>query len=256
MLNSLQPKIIDAQISSPQCVTILKTGNILVCEYEAIHVLDKDFKLIRKVDNINDVSLYCWVSTSKNNEDKMFICDCASHSVKMVDLDFNFIRQFGTGVAGNGLNQLNYPDDSCFYKNFLYVCDTDNSRIVKLTENLDYVEAFDLGYSPVNIRIYNETVCIEVDFRQGTNFHDLNTFALKFEYPNESGTIAVFDPFFFVLKRDLTKLSCFDENGQLLKSIQLDNLLNKGLQVYDHTTTLVNNGKFLLFSNNKIVIID
>ena len=255
MLNSLQPKFIDSQISSPGCVTILKNGNILVCEYQAIHVLDKDSKLLRKVDKINNVSLSKCVSISTNNEDKIYICDYSSHSVKMVDLDFNFIKQFGTGVAGNGLNQLKYPYDSCFFKNFLYVCDLNNSRIVKLTENLDYVEAFYLDYEPVNIRIYNNTACILPD-RNGIKFHDLNTFALKYEYPNESGTIAVFDPFFFVLKRDLTKLSCFDENGQLLKSIQLDNLLNKGLEVDDHTTTLVNNGKFLLFSNNKIVIID
>ena len=124
-LSKLVPKIIDTdtEIMCPECVTILRNGNILVCEFDLIHLLDKDFKVIRKVDQINNDYLDCCASISTNNEDKIYICDYPTHSVKMVDLDFNFIKQYGTGTRVDEREQVSCPYDFCFYKSFSYVCD-------------------------------------------------------------------------------------------------------------------------------------
>ena len=48
----------------------------------------------------------------------------------MIDFEFYSINQYGTGARGNGLNQLDFPYDSCFYWNFLYACDIGNQEFL------------------------------------------------------------------------------------------------------------------------------
>ena len=68
------------------------------------------------------------------------------HESVVTNFDLNFIKYFGS--MGNGDNQFKYPSSICFKNGFFCVGDTNNRRIHKFSQNLEFIKLLELEYRP------------------------------------------------------------------------------------------------------------
>ena len=75
----------------------LPNGNLVIASYESadLKIYDSEFKLIKRVDKINNRKFNPKYLTS-NGKNSIYLTDCSAHQIIQTDLDFNFIKQFGS----------------------------------------------------------------------------------------------------------------------------------------------------------------
>lgn len=103
---------------------------------------------------LNSVECIKWY----NN--KLFISDSKYHCIHVYDIKNNKLL-YNIGEFGTSENQLNNPSGFTIKDNTIYICDRGNSRIKLFDINTgEYQKSFNIGYSPRQIKIFNDTIFI------------------------------------------------------------------------------------------------
>ncbi len=203
--------------SKPQSITIETTFNaccllpnktwLLINFYNGhFYLYDNTFKLINIITN---EKIYCKaLSIATNNIDRIYICDWKYHRILMVDLEFNFISSVG---------ELFYPRCVYFHENSVYVCDTENKRIKKLTADLVLLESYKLDFKPWQICIEN-VACVRAINKSEIYFYDLCNFELKFKYDQHNGCIFTAGRYFYEYFNGC--FFCYDCDGRFVDEFE------------------------------------
>jgi hypothetical protein len=189
-LKSMKPQIIETDCS-PYSLCILPNNSLLVSDFNnnRLLVYDKNFVLIRTIATINNQVINA-VSLETNLRDRIYIGNYSTNMLISVDLNFKLMQTFGSNVSHQpGVSTLNnnntqfLPFDIKFYENFLFICDFNNKRILKLNLNLSIEASFYVTYQAWQIKILNDVACVRPKQLNILYFYDLNaSFSLKYKY--------------------------------------------------------------------------
>ena len=143
----------------PTSFNALPNGSLVIAslEWKALKIYDRELKLIKTIDKINNKTFAPQYLTS-NGKNSVYLSDRIGHKIIQTDLDFNFIKQFGGEGSSN--QQFKFPLGITFHKDSIYVCDSNNKRIQKLSVDLTYQESYPLKFKPWNIKIIKNVACI------------------------------------------------------------------------------------------------
>jgi hypothetical protein len=180
-------------------------------------MLNSDLKIIKTIDKINNESFTPrYITTDGRN--KIFFTALKSRIIK-TDLDFKFIKQFGSKGTGN--ENLDKPCGICYFEEFIYVCDYNNQRIQKLNENLVYQESYRINYKPWEIEVKNSVACIRPGSELFLLFYNLNPFFFKTKVSNVHGLITSFNSWFYQYNNRRERICCYNINGELVSEKKL-----------------------------------
>lgn len=187
-------------------------------------------------------------SLTTNNEDKLYICDYSHDRIFVTDLELNHILHT---IESNEYrsNQFCDPYGIYFYAGYLYLCDSHNKKIQKLTSNLVYKKSYKLDYSPRQIKITNNIACIRPLDQCCMYFYELHTFEVKFRYDGHNGSINELNSYFYEYYDKTKMFYCYDENGVLIDEIKTNGFSNK-IDIYDLTCLTYINGEILISSKD------
>jgi hypothetical protein len=172
---------------------------------------DKEFQLLKIIDNIGETKFNNPRGVATNNIDKIVICDAYNSRIVLTDPDFSSSECIGR--LGDGPYEFNAPYDAFFHENFIYVCDCKNDRIQKYTDELVFIEAYHVGYCPYQIKILRNTICVR-DFDDHIYFYDTDNCFEKQMHSN-NGIIAIFEDKFLQLDFKLEKQYIYNSDGYL-----------------------------------------
>ena len=180
-------------------------------------MINSDLKIIKTIDKINNESFTPrYITTDGRN--KIFFTALKSRIIK-TDLDFKFIKQFGSKGTGN--ENLDKPCGICYFEEFIYVCDYNNQRIQKLNENLVYQESYRINYKPWEIEVKNSVACIRPGSELFLLFYNLNPFFFKTKVSNVHGLITSFNSWFYQYNNRRERICCYNINGELVSEKKL-----------------------------------
>ena len=266
-LKSMKPKVIEIDCS-PYSLCILPSNNLLVSDFNnnRLLVYDKNFVLIRTIATINNQVINA-VSLETNQKDRIYIGNYSTNTMISVDLNFKLMQTFGSNISHqpavttiNNNNTQFLPFDIKFYENFLFICDFNNKRIIKLNLNLTIEASFHLTYQPWMIKILNDIACVRPSQLNILYFYDINaSFSLKYKYDTlYNGPICTLHSlYFYQLNLNNKKFCCYDMNGRYLtnedQSIAVNDLIN--VNFHSHTTFILFDNQFILIGAQKKFII-
>ena len=213
-------------------------------------VFDKSFKIIKSIDRLDGQQIST-LGIITNNSNKVFISDYQSCKVHATDFNFRIIKTFGTETPGNDTNSLSHPYDLFYYNESLYICDCRNQRILKVNDDLIFQESYNLNYQPWQIKIANNTACVRAN-NSVLYFYDLPMFSLRYKYTDHDGPVCVYNSFFYEFSEKHKKIFCFDWNGKLDDSVEI----NLGVDAL-HTSyrIAVLNEEFIISARRKLIVI-
>ena len=86
----------------PTSFYTLPNGNLVIASRKSkvLKIYDSEFKLIKTVDKINNKTFKPQYLTS-NGKNSIYITDGLNIHIIQTDLDFNFIKQFGSKCSSN-----------------------------------------------------------------------------------------------------------------------------------------------------------
>jgi hypothetical protein len=172
----------------------------------------------------------------------------------MVDSELNYKSLFGN-KCGTQNDQFDCPLGIDFHKNFLYICDSRNKRIQKLTNNLSFSSSYSLGYLPWQIKIVNQVACVRDLLYANIYFHDINSFQIKTKYSGHNGFISVMNTYFYEYYYQSKILYCYDQEGNLYDEIQTSSFNNT--EFHSWTSMALIDNQFVMTSQpaKKLIII-
>jgi hypothetical protein len=206
-------------------------GNLVITcrEPNAVKIYDKEFKLIKTIDKINNQTFSPLYLTS-NNKNSIYLTYISSDKIIQTDLDFNFMKQFGgTGFTNQ---KLFYPRGITFDEDSIYICDSNNNRIQKLNEDLIYQESYPLNYRPLNIKITKNVACIRSFDNPIISLYQLNPFSFKCKISNGNCEIFSIHSCFYVINEFDKRIECYDINGNLVDYKGLENVYEEEAEIY------------------------
>ena len=213
-------------------------------------VFDKSFNFLKAIDRINSQQ-FVTLGITTNNIDRVFVSDYQNSKVYSTDFNFRYINSFGGDALGNETNSLSHPYDLFYYNESLYICDCRNQRIVKVNNDLKFEESYNLGYQPWQIKITNSNACVRAN-NSVLYFYDLPIFSLRYKYTDHDGPVCVYNSYFYEFSEKHKKIFCFDWNGKLDDSVDL----NLGVDAL-HTSyrIAVLDEQFVISARRKFIVI-
>ena len=217
----------------PYSFHTLTNGNLVIASFEwepnALKIYDKEFKLIKTIDKINNQTFSPRYLTS-NGKNSIYLTYIRSDKIIQTDLDFNFMKQFGG--TGSTNQQLDHPSGITFHGDSIYVCDSNNERIQKLSEDLIYQESYPLNFKPWNIKIIRNAACIRSFDEPIISLNQLNPFSFKCEISNGNCEIYSIHSWFYVSNIFDKRIECYDINGNLVNYKDLENVYEEEAEIY------------------------
>lgn len=192
---------------------ILPNGYLLSANYNQANLtlFDRHLKLVKKVEKIGDKPFYP-MRLATDGDTKIYVTDSFCHMLIMTDMDFNKLKALGGGGQGAGINQFNNPNGLCFYKEHLYVCDTDNKRLIKYSPGLELVSCTSFDFKPHQIKISNRNIaCIRSNDPVSIYFYDIHPFKLLVKYDGHNGRISEINSFFYECDYMNSKIYCYQD---------------------------------------------
>ena len=183
-------------------------------------IYDREFNLIKTIEKINNKIFKPYYITS-DGDSKVFITELIGNQIIQTDLDFNFVRQFGSKGSSN--ETLDFPTGITFNEGSIYICDGNNKRIQKLnSEELLFEESFPLSFKPINIKIIKNVACIKPDKEPFIAIYCLIPFSFKVRINNSSHQIFSLNSYFYMFNANGNRLSSYDINGNLIEKKSLE----------------------------------
>ena len=204
-------------------------------------------KIIDKINNKTFISVYL----TSNDKGSIYITDRKADQIIQTDLNFNFIKQFGS--TGSSNQQFDKPCGLTFYENSVYVCDSINKRIQKLSEDLVYQESYPLNFKPWNIKIIKNVACISADGEPNISLYQLNPFSFKTRMCSNNCEIYSINSWFYVYNKFVKKIECYNINGDLVDKKNLEKINEDVNQIFIFSNF---NGRFIIGTKKtkKIII--
>jgi hypothetical protein len=234
----------------------LPNGYLLTLNFlrRSLTLYNKDFEIVKEIHRDHSIfQKICDVScATTNNLDRIYMTD-NNLVVIVTDFDFNLIKSIGNRDPNP--KQFYNHRSVYFFDNSVYICDTRNQKIQKMTDDLELEAVYDLGFCPVQIKISNNLACVVpsiLDECESIYFFDLNSFDLKFKYDGHYGMIEVINSYFYEFCDENRKIYCYDQNGVLFDEIQT---------TFDHQQYECFNAiayfddKFVLYSEPNFILI-
>jgi hypothetical protein len=215
----------------PTSFHTLPNGSLVIAcrESKALKIYDKEFKLIKTIDKINNQTFVPLYLTS-NGKNSIYLTDIRSDKIIQTDLDFNFMRQFGGKGSTN--QQLDYPIGITFHEDSIYVCESNNKRIQKLSEDLIYQESYPLNFKPWSIKIIRNVACIGSHREPIISLYLLNPFSFKCKISDCNCEIYAIHSWFYVINQFDLSIECYDINGNLVDYKGLENVYDEKEEIY------------------------
>ena len=236
----------------PSDICVLSNGYILAanCKDMNLTLYDANIKAVKTIDKISYQTFRPISVASKG--DKIFICDIGNHRIIRTDLEFRRNGLFGS--QGFGPSHLNHPHSICYYKQHLFVCDSYNNRIQKLSSRLYFEQSFILDYEPWQIKIANNIACVRALNVTSIFFYDIsNGMSLKYEFTGHNGIIGEIASCFYEYNSFNGKIYFYDEKGELYEEVQTDCFSNIKADLFGGITSM--NGKLLIaFEDSKKLV--
>lgn len=234
----------------PRSICVLPNDTLICCDYTPnIRQYDKDLNLINTITTVANQVSYA----TSNNKDRIYMSDTNNHQIVMTDLNFNKLGVVGT--EGDGINQLNYPWGLSFSNDYLYVCDCNNRKIQKLTDQLQFVQAYKLDYEPWHIKVNKNVACVTPYKQSFTYFHEINNFTLLHKY-NHCGVIGNIGGVFYQYFLKNKKLYCYDDNGKIIDETEIDKFNNLINHYFDSCLEVFNNKIVCAaFKSKKLILV-
>lgn len=210
----------------PSELCILPDGSLCITNYSynepkgSITLYNRDLNIIETINQIDNKPIKPFGMVL--NKDRLYISDLCSHSVIMTDFKFKKIKSFGS--HGVGTDQLDAPYGVDYANDFIYVCDNNNKRIVKLSSDLDFIGLFNLQYFPWLVKALKETLFVVSGRSTELCFYNIETFELKYKYDYYIGRISVFKSCFYHVNSNNKTVNVFDEDGKLIDSININGM--------------------------------
>ena len=228
LVKTINPKkyqIVDLDYELRGLCYLEKTNQILAANTKnrCLTIFNDQLNIIQEINDFDgETILPRYIAT--NGVNKIFIVQSGLHKITCIDLEFNFVKEYGD-MKGSRSNQFDCPLGICYHDQSIYICDSMNKRIQKLSENLIFESSFPLEFKPWEIKISNNYACIRPNEYENIFFFSLNPFKfIKFtSYGN--GVILNSKFWFYVLNLNKT-LSCYDLCGNLVDRIRIDALEN------------------------------
>jgi hypothetical protein len=194
----------------------LPNGNVLIASRSSknLKIYDENFKFLKTIDRIN-CQTFTPLSVTTNCRNFIYIADETFDKILQTDLEFNMQRAFGS--RGSEIEQLCSPLDIIYDKNSIYVCDTQNQRIQKLSEDLQHKKTYPLNFKPWKIKILKNIACIRPTGEPFIAFFNLTPFCLKVKVCDSNGDILSISSSFYEYEHSSQRLRCYNINGELLK---------------------------------------
>jgi hypothetical protein len=160
-------------------------------------------------------------------------------------------------VKVRGKEQLNYPLGIEYYENSIYICDYENQRVQKLSEDLILEESYPLNFKPWKIRILKNVACVRPGGESFIAFYSIKPFYFISKSFNGNGDIYGLNYCFYEYQQPINRLNCYDVNGNLIEKIDFKLNFNKSCMA---SKSIVNisyfNGQFIIgFSKEKKIIL-
>lgn len=216
----------------------LSNGYLVSTNYannKNLTIYDQNLSLVLNVDKINEESFQT-LFIATNKIDRIYMNDFKTHSVIMTDFEFKYLNS----VSSFNNQLFKYPCGIEYSDKYVFVCDLYNKHIHKLRENLEYVQSFEISYSPWQIKVSCDNVaCIKPYNEETIYFHELDTFLLKFKYNGHRGTISVIKSLFFEYCSVNNFIYCYNQKGELNASKQIELNHLKELLNDDNDGTLI-----------------
>jgi hypothetical protein len=233
----------------PYDLCILPNGNFLCADFRdhSISLFDKNLKLVKKIDKI-DNEIFGPTSLTTNKEDKLYVCDYSNDRIFVTDFELTHITKV---IESNQYksNQFCDPSGICFFNKNLYICDTYNKKIQKLTPNLQYKASFKLDYSPKQIKITNYIACVRPLDQSCMYFYKIDSFDVKYKYDGHNGSISEINGYFYEYYEKNKKLYAYDNNGLQIDEVQTKGFNNR-IDIHDMVSLTYLNGEVLISSKD------
>ena len=262
-IRSVKPKIIETDCT-PYSLCILPNNHLLASDFNnnRLLVYDKNFILVRTITTINNILINA-VSLETNQKDRIYIGNYSTNVLLSVDLNFKLMQTYGTNISQSVVQPqtttLFLPFDIKFYENFLFICDFNNKRILKLNLNLSIEASYHVTYQPWQIKILNDIACIRPSQLNLIYFYDINaSFSLKYKYDTlYNGPICTLDSrYFYQLNLSNKKFTCYDSTGRCLDEDQvvaMDDHSN--IIFHSHASCILFDNQFILVATQKRFIL-
>jgi hypothetical protein len=240
----------------PLDMIVLPSNTILATNYieKSISFYNESFKLIKKVNNINNEKIqpYC-VALDENG---VFISDHHKDQILFTDFEINKIKSFGN--KGSGQNQFDCPCGISFKNKYLYVCDYNNNRIQIINNDLDHVlETIPLNYHPWLVIASDITLAVSCcESNASIYFYDLkNKYSLRYFYQKGECRINIINSCFYAFSYNAKKIYSFDTYGSLIHEIKLDRLSSLISNIADGCLIRFKNNLVITFYTKSLIIV-
>lgn len=225
---------------------VLSNGNLLVSNTHDLRVFNDKFNLIKTITHINNTKIDPFYVTT-NNANLIFICD--NSKIIRTNLEFNeyCIATYSPNAANNNLRGI------CYNERHLYVCDNNNTKILKFNENLELCNTFPLEFKPQQIKISNSVVFIRSQNLASINIfelNDLNSLNFKLKYDGHNGTLSEINGYFYEYSFDNSKFYFYDNDGNLIQETIMAKNTNQLCDKWFDGAIIEFNKKIILLSRD------
>lgn len=203
----------------PYEITVLPNGYLVAANNDngQLTLYDSNFNLVKSIDKISNQAISPW-SITHDEKNKIYISNYACRCIISTDLDFNFIKSQKIEWRPYGI---------CYKNQIVYVCDFNNYNLHKYSSELVLLQTIKLEIKPWTIKILNDTACINYFGTSELHFYDLDTFSFKAKYIHGPSRQAVFNSLFYEFERNSQKIYCYDDEGNLLRELEIDKIFNE-----------------------------
>jgi hypothetical protein len=208
---------------NPYGLCVLPNNSLLIAYAvkKCLSLHNANLSLTTQIDLIDYRLIQPRYLTTDGNT-KIYITQSDHHKITVTDLDFRLIREIGCG-CGNGIYQFNYPLGIMWYEGSVFVCDSENKRIQKFTENFDYQESYSFNFKPLSLRIIGNFACIRSNSEDFVYFFSLNPLRLINKLTIFGHSAIFSSKFWFYVFDSVTKeINSYDVMGNKVYSFSLD----------------------------------
>ena len=217
--------------------------NKLVLAHSADSCLTVYNENLNKLETIREIERNVKFSPkgiATNSKDRIYITDWKTHQIIITDLNFQFIKKFGS-LGPNYNSFIGFFGIRCNNNN-VFVCDYGNERIQVFDEELEcLLQTHKLNFPPTRIEILNETFCILDDSNKKTRFY--NNLMSEISSDSNSGRINEIHSNYYVYDMNLVAIICYDQYGKLIEKVSINHL-----KEYLHEEIV--EGVLIYFNNN------
>lgn len=235
----------------PSSLCKLPNNKLLTCNNNSLTIFDKNLKLISIVRCFDGENLYNARYATTNKKNRIYLTN--SNKIFVTDLDLNKIKAVGSRGTGN--NEYDRPCGLAYYDDWLYVCDTNNKRVQKLTSELDFKEAFALDYNPIQIKIANRIAFVSGRSNQNAiYFYNIKDFSIKHCYDGHSGNLSEINSYFYEYYHQNRSFYCYDQTGNLTDMLKINAFELACADVYDGSLEIFNGKLYATSESSKSII--